>query len=222
MARDRSAPDTGRTIDPATGDIEISDPRVMRALAHPARLKILDYLQLEGPGTATECAEAAGITPSACSYHLRSLARYGLVQEAPSRGDGRERVWQAGLRGFRFTYGDEAGPDVIAADTALTRTMLEAGAERMAAWLTAQHDEPREWQKAAFLSNHTILVTPEELGEISDRVMELLSPYFSSNRSREQAPEGARLVYGALRWVPRVRRSGTGGRTRGGKRAPNA
>ncbi|MBX7269503.1 winged helix-turn-helix transcriptional regulator [Micromonospora sp. Llam7] len=72
--------------------VTISDPRTLRALVHPARLAIMEHLaSTEGAVTATECAEAAGLSPSATSYHLRALARFGLVAEAPSRGDARER-----------------------------------------------------------------------------------------------------------------------------------
>ena len=68
------------------GEGGLSDPKAMRALAHPARLAILT--RLEGSATATEVAEVAGITPSAASYHLRMLAKYGFVEDAPPRGDG--------------------------------------------------------------------------------------------------------------------------------------
>src|SRR6266571_397587 len=54
--------------------IELTDPRAMRALAHQGRIAIWSYLGLHGPATATECAEIAGLSPSACSYHLRTDA----------------------------------------------------------------------------------------------------------------------------------------------------
>jgi hypothetical protein len=59
----------------------LTDPGAVRALAHPGRYAILERLQLEGPATATECAQVAGLTPSACSYHLRLLARHGFVED---------------------------------------------------------------------------------------------------------------------------------------------
>ena len=55
--------------------VELTDPRMMRALAHQGRIAIWTHLALHGPATATECAEIAGLSPSACSYHLRTLAR---------------------------------------------------------------------------------------------------------------------------------------------------
>src|SRR3954467_2895209 len=68
----------------------LHNPRALRALAHPARLDILERLNSDGPATATECAEVVGLSPSACSYHLRALARWGLVEAADST-DRRER-----------------------------------------------------------------------------------------------------------------------------------
>src|SRR4051794_8221064 len=77
------------------GQVRVSDPQVMRALAHPARIEIVEHLSDTGqPVTATECAALVGLSPSATSYHLRELAKYGLVEQAPSRGDGRERLWR--------------------------------------------------------------------------------------------------------------------------------
>jgi DNA-binding transcriptional ArsR family regulator len=71
------------------------DAAGLRALAHPARLELLDLLRSHDALTATECAELIGSSPKSCSYHLRYLGRHGLVQEVPAaRGDARERHWR--------------------------------------------------------------------------------------------------------------------------------
>jgi DNA-binding transcriptional ArsR family regulator len=71
------------------------DAAGLRALAHPVRLELLDLLRSHDALTATECAELIGSSPKSCSYHLRYLARHGLVQEVPAaRGDARERHWR--------------------------------------------------------------------------------------------------------------------------------
>src|SRR5579859_810386 len=87
---------------------KVTDPVMMRALAHPARIDILLHLIVHGPATATECAEVAGLSPSACSYHLRTLARYGLAEEAPDEAaDGRQRPWRAGMVSFDIPAQDD-------------------------------------------------------------------------------------------------------------------
>lgn len=77
----------------------LTDPKALEALAHPVRLDLLTYLMSEGPATASVCARAVGDDPSNCSYHLRALARQGLVERVDS-SDGRERPWRATITGF--------------------------------------------------------------------------------------------------------------------------
>src|SRR5215467_2058846 len=87
----------------------ITEPAALEALAHPVRLELMNYLMSSGPATASACARAVGDTPSNCSYHLRTLARFGLVGEVAS-ADGRERPWQTLVTGFDTTPEDRAAP----------------------------------------------------------------------------------------------------------------
>src|SRR5918995_4500085 len=72
----------------------ITEPEALEALAHPVRLELINHLMADGPATASACARAVGDSPSNCSYHLRVLAKVGLVGEVDSE-DGRERPWRA-------------------------------------------------------------------------------------------------------------------------------
>ena len=102
--------------------VKLTDPQMMRALAHQARIAIWTHLGMHGPATATECAEIAGLSPSACSYHLRTLASYGFVEEdRASAADGRERPWRARL--LAFSMGDS--PDAPAATQVASRLLVE-------------------------------------------------------------------------------------------------
>src|SRR5215470_19444515 len=87
----------------------ITEPAVLEALAHPVRLDLINYLMSGGPATASTCARAVGDTPSNCSYHLRTLARFGLVGEVPSV-DGRERPWRALVTGLITNPDDPSEP----------------------------------------------------------------------------------------------------------------
>ena len=49
-----AAEEPRRVTDPEP--LHITDPRMLRALAHPARIAILQHLALDGPDTATGCA----------------------------------------------------------------------------------------------------------------------------------------------------------------------
>ena len=54
----------------------VTDPRALRALAHPIRIRLLEVLGLAGPLTATQAGERIGETPTMCSFHLRQLAKW--------------------------------------------------------------------------------------------------------------------------------------------------
>jgi DNA-binding transcriptional ArsR family regulator len=88
--------------------VEMTDPAVIRALAHPARAAILAFLS-DGPATATECSEAADESPSSCSYHLRTLAKLGFVEETASE-DGRERRWRLKIEGHGIPKSAQESP----------------------------------------------------------------------------------------------------------------
>jgi DNA-binding transcriptional ArsR family regulator len=171
----------------------ISDPRVMRALAHPARIEIVDYLNSTGDAvTATECAAMVDLSPSATSYHLRELAKYGLVEQAPSRGDGRERVWRSTSAHVQIASVDEE-PETLAAQRALVNLYLDRDARRLEEWLDRGKDEPVEWQEASAIMGNTLLMTAEELKALTEKVRDLVEPYHMRTR-RASPPEGAREV----------------------------
>src|SRR3954447_6334385 len=71
------------------------DPRVLRAIAHPVRVRILHELNAAGPSRAADLAADLDIPANQASFHLRQLAKYGLVVEAPEEArDRRDRVWK--------------------------------------------------------------------------------------------------------------------------------
>jgi DNA-binding transcriptional ArsR family regulator len=178
----------------------ISDPTVMRALAHPARLAIMEYLTSTGAAvTATECADVVELSPSATSYHLRELARYGLVEEAPGRGDARERLWRSTAQSLSVDAGHQAGPEARAAERAIVEIFVANELELVRDWLRRAPDEPKEWYDAAWQGMSHLLITAQELAELNEAVMDLLEPYVRRNRT--DPPAGARAVsayYSAL------------------------
>jgi DNA-binding transcriptional ArsR family regulator len=190
-------PDPGSPENP----VEISDPKALRALAHPARITILQHLALDGPATATECAEVAGLSPSACSYHLRALARYGFVEEdLADAADGRHRPWRA--RMVAISIGED--PDRPAAARAAGRLLVEslqAQIDQMRAeYMDRETEYPREWRTAAGSRQDVLHVTPAELTEVRERIAMILAEY---RRLRpEDQPPGARRVHALAEFLP--------------------
>jgi len=203
---DRTPHLTGATGPDTPYGRRISDPGALRALAHAGRYAILERLQAEGPATATAVAEVAGLSPSACSYHLRLLARHGFVEEVPAAEgparDGRERLWRAAITGWWNDPEPDADPaEVQAVDSTLSRVMLASSDAKVLDFVDRGARE-RDWRDAALFSNSTIGATVEELAELSEAMMALLRPLLLTNRPLSDAPDGARQVHLAIRMAP--------------------
>jgi len=174
------------------GDLEISDPQALRALAHPTRLAILERLQRHGPSTASRLAPHVGATPSVVSWHLRHLAGFGLVKDWDGAGSKRERGWQAAARGYRFVP-REGDAEAHEAARQLSMEHFAATAEVPMRWL--EHDEPRlspKWQELSGLANTLIRLTADELEALEDGIEQLIAPFV--NRPEADAPQDARNV----------------------------
>jgi hypothetical protein len=158
--------------------VELTDPRMMRALAHQARIAIWTHLGMHGPATATECAQIAGLSPSACSYHLRTLARYGFVEEDPqSAADGRERPWRARLLAFNMNDGPDAPPATQVASRLLVENLRAAAEEIRVRYLARRSEYPADWQAAAGEVFSVAHVTPDELDRMRSEVLEVMARY---------------------------------------------
>jgi DNA-binding transcriptional ArsR family regulator len=174
---------------------------MMRALAHPARIAILQHLGLEGPATATECAEVTGLSPSACSYHLRALARFGFVEADPaSTADGRQRPWRARI--ISTVVADKPGqPAAVRAAGHLLLDALEANAaEIRARYRERSPDYPAEWRVAAGGALDVLHLTASELHALRDELTELLGRYRRLDPA--ERPPGAQRVRAVLDLVP--------------------
>jgi DNA-binding transcriptional ArsR family regulator len=176
--------------------LRISDPRVVRALAHPARLAIIEHLAAGGSATATECAEVSGLSPSATSYHLRALAKAGLIEEAPNRGDARERVWQSRDAGAGFDINAEPAqdPDARRAERDLLTIVLDRQESQARDWMVKAADEPQEWRDATTFLGARLLLTAAELTELTKAVTDLLEPYHLRRRKADPPPGVRRVV----------------------------
>jgi DNA-binding transcriptional ArsR family regulator len=176
------------------GDLVVSDPQAMRALAHPVRLAALSYLQRHGPATATQLAHHVGASPSVTSWHLRHLASFGLVDDAdPGEGgqDRRQRWWKARARGWSLEMGED--PESQAAGRALVNELFATAQAQVSQWLTdTEPDLEPQWRRLAGTSNTRVMLAPAELDELQQRMTALLAEYV--HRDSSQAPADARMV----------------------------
>jgi DNA-binding transcriptional ArsR family regulator len=180
--------------------IVLSDPRAIRALAHPARLAIIEALLSGDELTATECASLTGLSPSATSYHLKALARWGIVEAGQARADGRDRPWKA--KGRSIEVSSQVPQGTVLAEGAVLETFLDRNRALMAEFLDRQASEPPEWRDTAELASSDYWLTAEELAEVSRALRSVLRPY--KNRRRDSRPDESRRVRVARLIVPRA------------------
>jgi DNA-binding MarR family transcriptional regulator len=171
---------------------EVRDVRMLAALAHPVRTGLLSHLMAVGPRTASECADAVDASPSNCSWHLRQLEKFGFVERAEDAPDGRERPWRAAATGFDFSQ-VEAEPAARAALQTFASIRLDEETRLARAYLRREDELPEQWRRSADLSTYGLLVTPDELRRLTERLDAAIRPYLAA--TRDDAPADARPVH---------------------------
>lgn len=170
----------------------VRDPQVLRALAHPARIRLLEELAFAGPSTATDLAERVGESPAHCSWHLRQLARYGFVAEAGG-GRGRQRPWRIVVQSNEWPYGDDNAELALAGDAA-AEVLFGREYEALRQWRAASHTDTAEWKSAPFVAQSMGWLTAEELTEVGEEVTRILMRYLPRLADPASRPDGARPV----------------------------
>ena len=172
--------------------MELTDPQAIRALAHPLRIGLVELLG-GGPMTAAECARALGSTQANCSFHLRQLAKYGFVAEAPPGPDRRERRWQ--LLDYEQNWSAADNPELT---RALDEVFIRREAGRLLDWTARRGTEPLEWRQAAIFGGATVPLTPEEVEDVQRRLGEIrdymIAKYGDRIGDRATWPVGSRPV----------------------------
>lgn len=170
---------TDGTTDPEGRKIHTLTPHSLRGLAHPLRIRLLTSLRKEGPATASRLAERLGESSGATSYHLRQLAAHGFVEDAPERGKGRERWWQAAHQGTRLddSVMNDPDPAVRGAVSVYLHEVATFHAAELSTWIGTQHDWSREWTESSDISDYTLRLTPVLTSELVGRINELIESY---------------------------------------------
>ncbi|MEU8221570.1 winged helix-turn-helix domain-containing protein [Kribbella sp. NPDC048915] len=172
----------------------ITDPRAIRALAHPARQVVIDELFNGKVLTATECAELAGLTPSAMSYHLRALEKWGIVERAEESADGRERPWRAPAASLTITSQSSSAGRV--ASQAMIRTALDNVVSQF-----EEMDADDPWDDVSSLRRSRLWLTHEEAEELVQELQDLVDRY-KKGRTATRHPAGTREVTALTVVVP--------------------
>ncbi|NUS11452.1 MAG: helix-turn-helix domain-containing protein [Streptomyces sp.] len=173
-------------------EMEQATPRPARSRRelpdHPIRLALLDLLAEAGTVTSTEAAARLGHSAGLCSFHLRQLARHGLIEEAPRPGG------RGGPRPWRLRWEEPArtaAPDGL---TALNRDLEDAAYRR---WLAEREQAPPHWRHDESFSA-VVHLTADETAELAAAVRRTLAGF----EARGPRPADALPVAVVARFFP--------------------
>jgi hypothetical protein len=171
---------------------QITDPKALRALAHPLRWKLLEIIGREGTATATVCAQETGESVANCSYHLNMLAKYDYVEQAEG-GQGREKPWRVVSQGQGWSDVGMDSEGALAAQAASGAFLDHAFTQIRERQLTAPL-EPVEWRDVIGIDNTNDFMTAAEVEDLRVAVRRMMDQYQERRAKPELRPEGARSV----------------------------
>jgi hypothetical protein len=128
------------------------------------------------------------------SYHLRFLARAGVIEEVPGEGTARERWWR---RPESLLVGpSDADPEgrEIGARMIAMFFARDAGVRRR--FVAGPVDA--EWQRGAFVGNWFLELTPQEADELKRRLFEIVDDL----RRRAGPPAGSEKALVSVSVLP--------------------
>jgi len=176
---------------------ELHDPRVLRAIAHPVRNRILTELDVHGSLRAADLAKLLDVPANSVSFHLRELAKFGLIEEDPAAArDKRDRVWRAADAGDRSIQLDqiEKMPGGKAASKVFRRTK--------AAWthhlVDLAYGDDRTPGVQRTVAEQALRLTKDEAGELANEIVELIDTWRKRNQGDE---DDGRVSYHVLHIV---------------------
>lgn len=185
----RPAPDPSG---PVAGPPAELGPAALRALAHPLRIRILDLLPIRGPLTASKLGEIVGESSGSTSYHLRQLAKHGLVREVEGKGTARERWWERTPGGFSISSAGKDSPAGRQTAEAVNTEFLRLRNERVMAFVrTGQEidDETLEaWLGTATFVTVNKWATREQAAKIIEAWERFAAEHLDPLRRQEGTP----------------------------------
>ncbi|MEV4120972.1 helix-turn-helix domain-containing protein [Micromonospora sp. NPDC049645] len=156
---------------------QITDSRVLAAMAHPLRRRLMDVFKVHGPSTVGLLAERTDQAPANVSHHLKVLAAADLVTEAPELArDRRERWWRLVTRRLSWSNADfDTDPASRAVADAATSLNLDRHVALARAWHAVDETTQATWHDAPFSTDHWLHLTPDELAELSRELIGVLA-----------------------------------------------
>ncbi len=173
---------------------DVADPRIVKMMAHPLRIKLLRYLE-DHVASPTQLAKEFDVVVGTVSYHVRELHKLGLIEpvrQIPRRGAiehfyrAPEHIW----------FSDESWaqlPRIVR--TAFSEAALSVIASEVQAAITLGHLDTDD----AWTSRTTVLLTKEDRAslnelalEFREKVLQLQERSARSLRANDRDPDDKR------------------------------
>jgi DNA-binding transcriptional ArsR family regulator len=182
----------------------IITPKRLRGLVHPIRIRLLWLLETDGPATASQLGRRIGHSSGVTSYHLRTLADLGFVEEDVERGNGRDRWWRTRYRASAVTFrspDDPGDPETVEVAEQYMRLGVNMVTERMMSYVDSLAGRLDELPTLPWgFDEYPIDVTYEEARALRNEVAALIGRY---RRAPGQPPrEGTTRATFQLQMLP--------------------
>lgn len=185
----------------AAEPLQLTSP-MLKAMSHPLRRRILEVMHEDLPRRAADLAELLDTPANSVSFHLRQLARAGLIVEAPEHArDRRDRVWVAASHGYTVpTPEAKVGPE----DELVLRSFLDQEAldlhdlvARLTAWIP-DWSSGREQRPRATLQTGLLELTQEDAEWLSGAIGDLMEQAIKRSRQPTDQPRTLWRMVGIL------------------------
>ncbi|MFE9253103.1 ArsR/SmtB family transcription factor [Streptomyces sp. NPDC007088] len=182
----------------------VLNERSLRGLAHPLRIQLLNALRRNGPATASQLGKRLGESSGATSYHLRQLAEFGFVEDAPEHGKGRERWWRAVEGGITYDgrLVNQRDPEIRGAADVLMHEVAAEHYRELTGWIADRAQWTEEWAEVGDMSDITLRLTAGRLAELTRKLHELVDSFESPALAGEEGAEEVRVHLHALPFRP--------------------
>ncbi len=149
---------------------DINDPRLIKALAHPLRVRILSILETRDMASPNEMAEELGVSLGVMSYHVRRLHALGfleLVKRTPRRG-AIEHHYRAKARPHVTDEGWAETPSIV------KRAMVGASLQQITGFINAAAAQGGFDRGDAHLSRTVVALDDEGWKELAGELARLM------------------------------------------------
>lgn len=178
--------------DETTGASELEQ---MRALWHPLRMTLMDRIGRRGPARAADLAAELGIPANSVSYHLRILARGGVIVPDPDAGrDRRDKVWRLAHHEHEFNGEEGTSEDFLRAGVSALDWMRDAWLRVVSRPRNPEADPDRAFDGT--MRANTVRLSPKDAEEMLAALKEIADRFTDLHRTDGvddvDVPEGTR------------------------------